>query len=282
MKRIHFEDVEKLIRLALDEDLGGGDITSRAIFSQESRSLARIFSKEDGIFCGADMIGYVYGMISEKVSVDSVLRDGINIVYGDEVACLSGPTIALLEGERIVLNFLQHMSGIATRTGAMVKLLEGTGIKLLDTRKTVPGFRFLDKYAVAVGGGVNHRMGLYDMIMIKDNHIEAAGGIPRAIELVRKKHNGKYRVEVEASTVEEAGLAADCGADIIMLDNMTCDMMQEAVSIIAGRAGIEVSGNMDEDKIRSLKKLDIDFVSAGVLTHSVRAFDLSMKFTRVK
>ncbi len=282
MKRIHFEDVEKLIRLALEEDLDGGDITSRAIFPQESRSLARIFSKEDGVFCGADMIGYVYGMISGKVRVDSVLHDGINVVSGDEVACLSGPTIALLEGERIVLNFLQRMSGIATRTYSMVKLLDGTGIKLLDTRKTVPGFRLLDKYAVAVGGGVNHRMGLYDMVMIKDNHIEAAGSIPRAIEMVRKEHGGRYRVEVEASTVEEAGLAADNGADIIMLDNMTSDMMEEAVSIIAGRAGIEVSGNMDEDKIRSLKKLDVDFVSAGVLTHSVRAFDLSMKFTRVK
>jgi len=186
--------------------------------------------------------------------------------------------VGVLSGERTVLNFLQRMSGIATRTSRLVKILEGTGIRVLDTRKTLPGFRLLDKYAVRAGGGTNHRMGLYDMVMIKDNHIKAAGGITPAVKIIRAVHGDTYRVEVEASTADEANEAANAGADIIMLDNMTRPEMEKAVAVIAGRAEIEVSGNMDEDRLATLRGLGVQYVSIGALTHSVMAFDLSMKF----
>lgn len=280
MKKIEFADVEQLIRMALDEDLGQGDITSRAIFSVDERSSAIIIAKQNGIFCGSDIIGYVYRMISSDIDVKRVLPDGTAVAYGEEVANITGPTIALLEGERVVLNFIQRMSGISTRTKEMVKLLEGSGITLLDTRKTLPGFRMLDKHAVAVGGGTNHRMGLYDMVMIKDNHIEAAGGIMQAVERIRSCYGNRFLVEVEASTLDEVRQAVESGADIIMLDNMDNSLMEQSAGIIGKKAKIEVSGNMDEGRICAIKTLPVDYVSAGTLTHTVRAFDLSMKFRR--
>jgi nicotinate-nucleotide pyrophosphorylase (carboxylating) len=191
---------------------------------------------------------------------------------------VTGPTISVLSGERIVLNFIQRMTAIATRTAQIVSTLNGTDIKLLDTRKTLPGFRRLDKYAVKTGGGVNHRMGLYDMVMIKDNHIRAAGSIARAVQLVQKRYGARYMIEVETEGLEDVAEAVASGADIIMLDNMDVSTMKAAVDLINRKARIEISGNMTEDRIKEISGLDVDYISMGSLTHSVQAFDLSMDF----
>lgn len=275
---IDFHSVEPLIRMAIAEDIGEGDVTSDAIFTEHHESRALILSKDTGVFCGGDMIQHVYACIDPTISIGVRVPDGTAIEPGEMVAELRGSTRSLLMGERIVLNFIQRMSGIATRTRQFVLLTAGSGMRILDTRKTLPGFRLLDKYAVLCGGGTNHRMGLYDMVMIKDNHIEAAGSVNRAIELVRKRHGSRYKIEVEAASVQEAADAAHAGVDIIMLDNMDAVTMKHAVEIINGRTSIEVSGTMNEEKIAALKDYAIDFVSIGALTHSVKAFDLSMKF----
>jgi nicotinate-nucleotide pyrophosphorylase (carboxylating) len=276
---VAMKDVEELIRLAVREDIGSGDLTSRAIFGESDVSEAAIISRERGILCGTDLVGHVYGYIDQSVEVTCLMHDGDEIGPGDRVVLLKGPTIGLLSGERTVLNFLQRMSGVASRTASAVSLLDGTAIALLDTRKTVPGFRMLDKYAVKTGGGMNHRMGLYDMVMIKDNHIRAAGGVGRAIRMVRERYGTRYRIEAEASTLEEAREAAAEGADIIMLDNMDRSLVKAAIEVIAKKAKIEVSGNMDEEKIRGMIDLDIDYLSMGSITHSAAAFDFSIEFS---
>jgi nicotinate-nucleotide pyrophosphorylase (carboxylating) len=276
---VAMKDVEELIRLAVREDIGSGDLTSRAIFGESDVSEAAIISRERGILCGTDLVGHVYGYIDQSVEVTCLMHDGDEIGPGDRVVLLKGPTIGLLSGERTVLNFLQRMSGVASRTASAVSLLDGTAISLLDTRKTVPGFRMLDKYAVKTGGGMNHRMGLYDMVMIKDNHIRAAGGVGRAIRMVRERYGTRYRIEAEASTLEEAREAAAEGADIIMLDNMDRSLVKAAIEVIAKRAKIEVSGNLDEEKIRGMIDLDIDYLSMGSITHSAAAFDFSIEFS---
>lgn len=278
MGTIQFSDVEELIRLAIREDIGTGDITSQAIFSSDDTSRAGIIAKQSGVFCGADMGRFVYEMIDPRVSIAFIVNDGDTIGDRTRIMDLSGPTISVLAGERIVLNFLQRMSGIATRTAATVSLLKGTGIKLLDTRKTMPGLRILDKYAVKAGGGENHRMGLYDMVMIKDNHIQAAGSISSAVATVREHYGSRYQVEVETTNLEEVSEAVFAGADIIMLDNMNAEMMRSATGIINKRSRIEVSGNINEERIQEIRDLDIDYISMGSLTHSVIAFDLSMEF----
>jgi nicotinate-nucleotide pyrophosphorylase (carboxylating) len=276
---IAMKDVEELIRLAVREDIGSGDITSWAIFDASDASEAAIISKERGILCGTDLVCHVYRVVDRNVEVTCLMRDGDEISPGDRVVLLKGPTIGLLTGERTVLNFLQRMSGVATRTARTVSLLRGTAISLLDTRKTVPGFRILDKYAVKTGGGINHRMGLYDMVMIKDNHIKAAGGVGRAIRMVRDRYGTRYRIEAEASTLEEARQAAEAGADVIMLDNMERSLVEAAIEVIGKKAKIEVSGNLDAGKIMGLVDLDIDYLSMGSLTHSAAAFDFSIEFS---
>jgi nicotinate-nucleotide pyrophosphorylase (carboxylating) len=275
---IEIEDVEEIVLLALKEDIGDGDVTSEAVFARDDRCRASIVAKEHGLFCGADMIRHVYYFIDPSIAVAAVVAEGAAVGPGDEVARIEGPVIGVLSGERTVLNFIQRMSGIATQTSRLAALLHGAKTVLLDTRKTLPGFRLLDKYAVRAGGGVNHRMGLYDMVMIKDNHIRAAGGIAGAVEAVRRAHGSRFTIEVETTTLEEVRQALDAGADIIMLDNMDRAMMERAVALIDGAAKIEVSGNMDEERLRGLAGLAVDYVSMGSLTHSVRAFDLSMKF----
>lgn len=272
------KDIETLVNLAISEDIGEGDITSRAIFNADNVSEGVIRAKQQGMFCGSDVAKIVYEIVDPKVSVRALVRDGDAIAVGDAVISVSGPTISVLSGERITLNFIQRMTAVATRTSGVVSLLQGTGIALLDTRKTLPGFRKLDKYAVKTGGGMNHRMGLYDMVMIKDNHIRAAGSITRAVSLVRERYGTRYKVEVEAETLDNVAEAVASGANIIMLDNMDTIMMRSAIVLINRRAQIEVSGNMDEKRIREISGLDVDFVSMGSLTHSVAAFDLSMDF----
>ena len=276
--KINYEDANTLIGLALAEDIGSGDVTTRAVFDKEQESGARIISKESGIFCGGEIVSYVYRQIDPQVKVKINISDGAHINRNDIAVELSGKTVSLLEGERTSLNFLQRMCGIATFSNETAKLLSGTKIKILDTRKTLPGFRILDKYSVKTGGGENHRMGLYDMVLIKDNHIKAAGGITEAVSKIKQAYENKFKIEVEASNLNEVKEALENNADIIMLDNMSTSVMAECVSIINKKALIEVSGNVDAKRISELKKLDIDFISMGALTHSVMAFDLSMKF----
>ncbi len=270
--------LNELISLALEEDISSGDITSEAIFSEEHRSEAYIESKDRGIICGVDVAAAVYARIDPQVRIIPFQEDGAEVSPGDIIMSISGATRSVLMGERIVLNFMQRMSGIATKANVMVMHLQGTRIRILDTRKTVPGFRALDKYAVKCGGGTNHRMGLFDMVMIKDNHIKAAGSISKAVDMVREKYGNRFTIEVETATPEEASEAADAGASIIMLDNMDNAQMSLAAENIAGRAKIEISGNVDARSIDELRSLEVDYISSGALTHSVKAFDLSMKF----
>lgn len=277
-QEIELNDVASLIRMALDEDIDGGDVTSEAIFSGQELSSATIVSKGSGTLCGTGIVTFVYKILDSRVKVTALVEDGMTIEPDQTVMEIEGPTGSLLSGERTALNFIQRMSGIATKTAKICALLEGTGIALLDTRKTMPGMRTLDKFAVKTGGGSNHRMGLYDMVMIKDNHIKAAGGIRRAVMMVREKYGNRYTVEVEAATLDEVKEAAECGADIIMLDNMTDSTMEEAVKLIRKRARIEVSGTVDEARIMKIRTLSVDYVSMGALTHSVKAFDFSMSF----
>ncbi len=274
----HPEQLMPIIELALREDIGGGDVTSSAVFHDDETSEARIVAKENGVFCGGEMVNLIYRHLDPRIAVDVFVTDGARVARGTTAVECRGSTLALLAGERTVLNFIQRMSGIATRTRTIVDLLEESGIRILDTRKTAPGMRLLDKYAVAAGGGLNHRMGLYDMIMIKDNHIKAAGSISRAVERARGLHGTNYRIEVETTTLDEVREALEAGADIIMLDNMDVPAMEEAVGIIGRRSETEISGNLDEERIAEIKHLKVDYISIGALTHSVRAFDLSMRF----
>ncbi len=271
-------EIITLIDLALKEDIASGDITSEAIFPPGQVSESKIIAKEHGILCGLPLAREVYRRIDPSIEMSILKNDGKEVKAGDEIVRFKGPTTALLAGERTLLNFMQRLSGIATMTARLMKILQGTDITILDTRKTLPGFRLLDKYAVRTGGGQNHRMGLFDMVMIKDNHIKAAGSITEAVNLVRAKWNDRFRIEVETTTHEEVREAILAGADVIMLDNMTTDAMEQAVEIIDRRAAVEISGNVDEARLLEIKHIKIDFISLGALTHSVQAFDLSMKF----
>jgi nicotinate-nucleotide pyrophosphorylase (carboxylating) len=271
--------LERLLKTAIEEDIGTGDVTSDAIFPEDHRSDAVIISKEKGVFCGGEVIRRCYEKIDRSINTVIRVPDGKKLEPGDKAAEIRGNTGNILRGERIVLNFIQRMSGIATMTARLVSIMEGSEIKILDTRKTLPGHRLLDKYAVKTGGGQNHRMGLYDMVMIKDNHIKAAGSISSAVETVRNAYDRHYRVEVETTNTEEVREAVSAGADIIMLDNMDIPEMRESIEIIHKKAEIEVSGNITGERLTELKELDIDYISIGALTHSVKAFDLSMKIT---
>jgi nicotinate-nucleotide pyrophosphorylase (carboxylating) len=271
------KDIRPIIILALREDIGDGDITTNAIFNGNGESEAVITAKEEGIFCGGDVVKIVYNEIDPTVKVSILKKDGKEVKKGEPVVIITGRTKSLLIGERTCLNFIQRMSGIASRTNSITGILKKTKIAVLDTRKTAPGLRLLDKYSVKCGGGKNHRTGLFDMVLIKDNHIQAAGSITETVKRVREKYGRKYKVEVEAKTLEEADEAAKCGVDVIMLDNMNNDLTKRAISIINGKAKIEVSGNIDEARLKEISDLKIDFISIGALTHSVKAFDLSMK-----
>jgi len=277
-KRIDPGILKTLISLAIKEDIGDGDVTTEAIFDLEKQSESKIIAKDNGVFCGSTVIVEVYGAIDPNIKISLLAKDGDHVKKGDEVVVIKGSTASILRGERIVLNFIQRMSGIATKTEIFVSLVKESGISILDTRKTLPGFRMLDKYSVYCGGGTNHRIGLFDMVMIKDNHIKAAGNITEAVNRVRKMHGGKHKIEVETTTITEVEEAVKAGADIVMLDNMNREMMKESIDIINKKAKIEISGNMDRDKIREIMDLNVDYISIGALTHSVEAFDLSMKF----
>lgn len=268
--------LKELIEKALAEDIGTGDVTSEATIPAEAASIAVILAKQHLVLAGIEVSREVFLALDPTIQFTPFAKDGDIIHAGTEIAKLSGNTRALLAGERVSLNLLQHLSGIATLTARYVDKVKGLKAVVLDTRKTLPGLRQLEKYAVRMGGGKNHRMGLYDMILIKDNHIKAAGGITKAVASARMKKGG-LRIEVETKALDEVREALAAKADIIMLDNMPIDLMREAVNLIAGRALVEASGNVTLETVRHMAETGVDFVSSGSLTHSAPAADISMK-----
>jgi nicotinate-nucleotide pyrophosphorylase (carboxylating) len=271
--------VDRLIDMALEEDIGPGDITTIHTVPAEAAGQAVIVAKEDLVIAGLSVARRVFERLDSRVRLDSGYADGDRVNRGRSVVNLSGPLAALLTGERAALNFLQRLSGIATHVHACVAMLEGSGVQLLDTRKTTPGWRELEKYAVRTGGGTNHRMGLYDAVLIKDNHIAAAGGITAAVQRVKANIDPQMTIEVETTTLEEVQEAVDAGAHIIMLDNMGLDQIRAAVRRVDRRARLEVSGGITQDHLAALAATGVDYISSGALTHSVRAVDLSMKIS---
>ncbi len=268
--------IERLLDLAIDEDIATGDISTEAIIPVQSQAVAEMKAKADGVISGLKVIRRVYERFEQNIRWEPLVEDGTFVKKGDIILRIGCSYRTLLLGERLSLNILQRMSGIATATAAFVKELEGTKTCLLDTRKTAPGLRVLDKMAVHDGGGKNHRMGLYDMVMLKDNHIKIAGGIPNAVAAVRKNLPLSVKLEVETTNLREVQQAIEAGADIIMLDNMDNETMAEAVKLIAGRAKTEASGNMDIPRMKGVAATGVDFISVGALTHSVKAMDISM------
>lgn len=271
--------IERLVRLALEEDLGeAGDVTSRATISAAQQIHARITAKQPGVICGLHVMCAVYTQVDATVSVTPCVQEGSAVTAGVVVCEVVGAGRSVLTGERVALNFLQRLSGIATLTARFVAAVAGTKAVILDTRKTTPGWRALEKYAVRAGGGSNHRMGLYDMVLIKDNHIDAAGGIRAAVAAVRADSAAQLLpVEVEVKSLDELREALACGVDRILLDNMDSAQMRAAVELAAGRIPLEASGNMSLERVRDVAETGVDFISVGALTHSSPALDLSMR-----
>lgn len=266
-----------LIKMALAEDLGDGDKTTESILPIGENVKAEIIAKSSGIVCGLDVFKKVFEELSgQDIVMNSFKVDGDLVNNGDTIAELFAPYNIILSGERTALNFLQRMSGIATKTNKFVNELKGTSTKLLDTRKTIPGFRYLDKYSVKMGSGENHRFGLFDMVMLKDNHIEIAGSISMAVKQVREKYSDKYLIEVETKNLDEVKEALACNIDMIMLDNMNIKNMKECVNQINGKIKTEASGNVNINNVRQIAETGVDFISVGALTHSVEAFDISL------
>lgn len=273
--------VAHLVRLALDEDLGdAGDVTSAAILPPEQRIHARIVAKQAGVICGLNLVAEVYQQVDSGVTITAILRDGDHVLMGKTVCEIEGVGRSVLAGERVALNFAQRLSGIATLTAQFVAAVDDTGATILDTRKTTPGWRALEKYAVRMGGGGNHRMGLYDMVLIKDNHIDAAGGITAAVGAARASAQAcGLAIEVEVADLDQLREALACGVDRILLDNMNLAQMRAAVQLTAGRVALEASGNMTLERVREVAETGVNFISVGALTHSAPALDLSMRLT---
>lgn len=267
------------IQNALAEDLGPGDATSEAIFPPEAQMQASIIAKQAGVIAGLDVAAATFALQSPQARFDPLTAEGQSVPSGAEIARVRGPARALLGAERTALNFLGRMSGIASLTRQFVQAVGGTRAVILDTRKTAPGLRLLDKLAVRRGGGQNHRMGLHDMILIKDNHIDFAGSLPEAIYRARSR-NPNLEIEVEARTLEEVTASLELGVERILLDNMTLDQMRAAVQLAGGRAKLEASGNVTLENVRAVAQTGVDFISVGALTHSVKVFDVSMKNVR--
>ncbi len=265
-----------LIDLALAEDLGSGDLTTESLFSKRAKGRAGFLARESLVVSGLDVAAAVFTRIDDRCRFRALCDEGAHVRAGRRLAEVRGPLRALLSGERAALNFVRRLSGIATLTRRFVGELEGTGCMLLDTRKTTPGFRVLEKAAVRAGGGHNHRMGLFDGVMIKDNHISAAGSIARAVDKARRRIPPTVKIEVECSNLRQVRAALRAGADIIMLDNMPPERMARAVQIVDGRASTEASGRLELDNIRLAAEAGVDYVSVGALTHSAVAVDIAM------
>ena len=274
---MNYKIVQDIINLALAEDVGAGDITTMATVPKGKKGSASVIAKQGLVLAGIDVFRMVFATLDAGIKVTSNYKDGDRIVKGRTIARLTGPLDSLLTGERVALNLLQRMSGIATLAARYVEEVEGTGTKILDTRKTTPGLRMLEKYAVTAGGGLNHRFGLYDAVLIKDNHIAAAGGIKKAVQAARKALPHTLMIEVECGTIREVKEALAAHVDVIMFDNMDVDTMEEAVGIVGERALTEASGNMTLERVREVAYTGVDFISVGALTHSAPAVDISMK-----
>lgn len=271
---------EPVIRAALREDMPFGDVSCDAVVDGPRRAQVRLIAKQDGVICGLDVFERTFQLLDASAFFAADVQEGDEVRCGQDLGAVEGDVRALLSAERVALNFLQRMSGIATHARAMAALLDGTGIRLVDTRKTTPGLRVLEKEAVRVGGAGNHRFCLSDGVMLKDNHLDAAGGIMAAVAAARERAPFVRKVEVEVETLEQVAEAVEAGADIVMLDNMDRDAMAAAVRLIDGRAEVEVSGNVDERRVAELVDLGVDYVSSGALTHSSPILDLSLKHLR--
>ncbi|MBQ3069622.1 MAG: carboxylating nicotinate-nucleotide diphosphorylase [Clostridia bacterium] len=269
--------VDDLIKNALAEDISYLDTTTDYMIAPEARNKAYLVAKADGVVCGLDVAMRVFELLDDTFEKELFKKDGDRVQKGERIASYTGRTRALLKGERTALNLLQHMSGIATATAEAVELVKGTRAAITDTRKTLPGMRSLQKYAVTMGGGKNHRFNLSDGAMLKDNHIDAAGGITNAVRMLRDKLGHMVKLEVETRNLDEVKEALEAGADIIMLDNMSCEMMREAVALVDGRALLEASGGITAETLRAVAQTGVDVISIGALTHSVTAMDISMK-----
>lgn len=269
--------IDDVIKNALKEDINYLDTATAYVIPEDAVTTAKFVSKAEGVLCGIEVAMRVFTLLDPEVQFTLYKKDGDSVANGDLIATMKGKASMLLQGERTALNLLQHMSGIATATNECVKLVEGTGVSIADTRKTLPGLRALQKYAVTCGGGKNHRYNLSDCAMLKDNHIDAGGGITATVKALREKIGHTVKIEVETRNMDEVREAVSAGADIIMLDNMTAGQMKEAVNYIDGRALTEASGNITAENIREKASSGIDIISMGALTHSVKAFDISMR-----
>ena len=269
--------IDDVIKNALKEDINYLDTATAYVIPEDAVTTAKFVSKAEGVLCGIEVAMRVFTLLDPEVQFTLYKKDGDSVANGDLIATMKGKASMLLQGERTALNLLQHMSGIATATNECVRLVEGTNVSIADTRKTLPGLRALQKYAVTCGGGKNHRYNLSDCAMLKDNHIDAGGGITATVKALREKIGHTVKIEVETRNMDEVREAVSAGADIIMLDNMTAGQMKEAVNYIDGRALTEASGNITAENIRKKASSGIDIISMGTLTHSVKAFDISMR-----
>ena len=272
--------IDDIIERALTEDINYTDAATDYLLDESTNSKAVLISKDEGVLCGLDFGLRVFEKLDSSVNIIKHKKDGDIIKKEDLIAEVIGSTPTLLKGERTSLNIMQHMSGIATKTSRLVKLVEGTNASICDTRKTLPGLRALQKYSVLMGGGKNHRFNLSDAAMLKDNHIDAYGGIVPAVNKLREKIGHMIKIEVETRNLDEVQQALQCGAEVIMLDNMDCNAMSEAVKLGRGKALFEASGNITEDNIRKVAETGVDIISVGALTHSVKAFDISMRISK--
>lgn len=271
-------EVDRIIRAALEEDIGLGDITTEATVAKGAIARAELVAKEDFVLAGIDVARKVFATLDADLAFEKLLEDGQKVSRGEVVAWLKGEASVLLQGERVALNLLQRMSGIATMTARYIAEVEGTGVTVVDTRKTVPGLRVLDKYAVRMGGGRNHRVGLFDGVLIKENHVAAAGGIAEAVARARARISHVQKVEIETRDLDEVGQALAAGAEVILLDNMDLATLRQAVALCSGKALTEASGGVQLDTIGDIAETGVDFISVGALTHSVKAVDISMLF----
>jgi nicotinate-nucleotide pyrophosphorylase (carboxylating) len=269
--------IKQIIEAALAEDIGTGDITTQATVSSKKKGGAQAVAKDNFVIAGIDVFAETFQLLDRSIRVKKLMDDGCRAKKGDVLAEVAGSLSNILQAERVALNLFQRMSGIASLTAQYVKAVRGTKAKILDTRKTMPGLRVLDKMAVRIGGGCNHRTGLYDGVLIKDNHIEAAGGITAAVKAQRKRLPHTLKIEVETKNIKEVKEALKCGVDIIMLDNMTIPAMKKAVDFVNGRALLEASGNVNLQRVSEIAATGVDLISIGELTHSVRAADISLK-----
>ena len=268
---------DQLIRMALQEDITSEDVSTNAVMPTATKGTVDLIAKEDGVVAGLEIYARVFTILDEKTEIDFHCKDGDEVKKGELMATVTGDIRVLLSGERVALNYLQSMSGIATYTRQVAKLLEGSNVTLLDTRKTTPNCRVFEKYAVRVGGGHNHRYNLSDGVLLKDNHIGAAGSVAKAVKMAKAYAPFVRKIEIEVETLDQVKEAVEAGADIIMLDNMTPEVMKQAVELIDGRAQTECSGNITKENIQKIREIGVDFVSSGALTHSAPILDISMK-----